>query len=204
MSMRSMKIAAALLAAAAIAATGAIAQEQKTEATARQDAPQWSEFQSPERGFAVAFPSAPKAASAAVAGQNPLIRYSFETYEGGDTVYRVVVLEYPPGKAPSSPDEALYVKMVSAYAKDSASQVRKRGAKTIAGRLGFEAITDDSKGKVNHLVSIVPAGDRIYMLVSAGPRGHATSDDAERFRNSLHLTDGEPQTTGSTPPTPSP
>jgi len=53
-------------------------------------------------------------------------------------------------------------------------------------------------------VSIVPAGDRIYMLVSAGPRGHATSDDAERFRNSLHLTDGEPQTTGSTPPTPSP
>src|SRR6476659_10774128 len=131
MSMRSMKIAAALLAAAAIAATGAIAQD---EATARQYAPQWSEFQSPERGFAVAFPSAPKAASAAVAGQNPLIRYSFETYEGGDTVYRVVVLESPPGKAPSSPDEALYVKMVSAYAKDSASQVRKRGAKTIAGR----------------------------------------------------------------------
>src|SRR6476646_2820678 len=204
MSMRSMKIAAALVAAGAIAATSAIAQEQKAEATVSQDAPQWPEFQSPERGFAVAFPSAPKAASAAVAGQNPLVRYSFETYEGGDTVYRVVVLEYPAGKAPNPPDEALYVKMVSAYARDSASQVRKRGAKTIAGRPGFEAITDDGKGKVNHLVSIVPAGDRIFMLISTGPRGHATSDDAERFRNSLHLTDGEPQTTGSTPPTPSP
>ncbi|HKA65590.1 MAG TPA: hypothetical protein VKD00_07720, partial [Methyloceanibacter sp.] len=63
---------------------------------------------------------------------------------------------------------------------------------------------DDGKGKVNHLVSIVPAGDRIFMLVSAGPRGHATSDDAERFRNSFRLTNGEPQTTGSTPATPSP
>jgi hypothetical protein len=204
MSMRSTKIAAALLAAAAIAATGAIAQEQKTEATARQDAPQWSEFQSPERGFAVAFPSAPKAASAAVAGQNPLILYSFETYEGGDTVYRVVVLEYPPGKAPSSPDEALYVKMVSAYAKDSASQVRKRGAKTIAGRPGFEAITDDGKGKVNHLVSIVPAGDRIFMLISTGPRGHATSDGAERFRDSFRVIETSRQTTGSTSSAPSP
>ena len=162
------------------------------------------QFKSPERGFEIAFPSTPKATSAAVAGQNPLIRYSFEAYQGDDTVYRLVVLEYPAGKAPNPPEEALYVKMVSAYAKDSESKVRKRGPATIAGRQGFEAITDDGKGKVNHLVSIVPAGDRIYMLVSAGPRGHATSDDAERFRNSLHLTDGEPQTTGSTPPTPSP
>ena len=108
----------------------------------------------------------------------------------------VVVLEYPPGKAPNPPEKSLYVKMVSAYAKDSESKVRKRGAKTIAGRDGFEAITDDGKGKVNHLVSIVPAGDRIYMLISAGPRGHATSDDAERFRDSFRVTDGEPATTG--------
>ena len=80
--------------------------------------------------------------------------------------------------------------------------MRKRGPKTIAGRDGFEAITDDGKGKVNHLVSIVPAGDRICMLVSAGPRGHATSEDAERFRSSFRVTDGG-RTTGSTS-TPSP
>lgn len=204
MSMRSIRIAGALLAAAAIAATNAVAQEQKAEAPAQQQAPQWPEFQSPERGFAVSFPSTPQTTSVAVAGQNPLIRYSFETYQGGDTVYRVVVLEYPAGKAPNPPDEALYVKMVSAYAKNSASQVRKRGAKTIAGREGFEAIADDSKDKVNHLVSIVPAGDRIYMLISAGPRGHATSDDAARFRDSFRVIDDSPQTTGSTSPAPSP
>jgi hypothetical protein len=30
------------------------------------------------------------------------------------------------------------------------------------------------------------------------------SEDAERFRDSFRVTDGEPQTTGSTPATPSP
>jgi len=204
MPMRSLFVAAALIAAGAVTQGSVFAQEAKTEPQAGQEVQPWPQFKSPERGFEIAFPSTPKATSTSVAGQNPLIRYSFEAYQGGDTVYRLVVLEYPAGKAPNPPEEALYVKMVTAYAKDSESKVRKRGPATIAGRQGFEAITDDGKGKVNHLVSIVPAGDRIYMLVSAGPRGHATSDEAERFRNSLRLTDGEPQTTGSTPPTPSP
>jgi len=197
MRMRSTMIAGAFVAAAAIAATGGVAQEQKAGARAQQEAPQWPEFQSPQLGFAVSFPSTPHTTSVAVAGQNPLVRYSFEAYEGDDTVYRVVVLEYPAGKAPNPPSEAFYVKMVSAYAKDSESRVRKRGPATIAGREGFEAITDDGKGKIHHLVSIVPAGDCIYMLISAGPRGHATSDDAERFRNSFRVTDGQSQSAAS-------
>jgi hypothetical protein len=197
-------IVAVLLAAAATTATSALAQDVKTEAPAGQEGPQWPAFRSVERGFEIAFPTMPKATSVPVAGQNPLIRYSFEAYEGGDTIYRLVVLEYPTGNAPNPPGEALYVKMVSAYAKDSASKIRRRGPKTIGGHAGFEAITDDGKGKVNHLVTIVPAGDRIYMLVSAGPRGHATSDDAERFRKSFRVTESEPQTTGSTSATPSP
>ncbi len=195
---------AAVLTAAVIAPAYVFAQETKTEPPAEQQASPWPQFKSPERGFEIAFPSTPKETSAAVAGQNPLIRYSFEAYQGYDTVYRLVVLEYPAGKAPNPPEEALYVKMVSAYARDSESKVRKRGPATIAGRPGFEAITDDGKGRVNHLVSIVPAGDRIYMLVSAGPRGHATSDDAEHFRDSFRITDDAPQTTGSAPSTPSP
>lgn len=198
MRMRGTTIVAALFAAGAMMATGALAQDTKTETPAIQEAPQWPDFRSPEHGFEIAFPTTPKSTSSSVAGQNPLIRYNFEAYEGDDTVYRLVVLEYPAGKAPKPAGDSFYVKMVSAYAKESESKVRKRSPKTIAGRDGFEAITDDGKGKVNHLVSIVPAGDRIYMLVSAGPRGHATSDDAERFRSSFHVIDGEPATTGST------
>ena len=198
MPMRSTVIAAALLA----AATTAWAEEPKTGATPPQDEAQWSEFQSPERGFAISFPGTPQIASAPVAGRNPLRRYSFKAYEGDDTVYTVVVLEYPSGKGPHPPEPDLYVQMVSSYAKDSQSRVRKRGDKTIAGQEGFEAIMDDGKAKAEHLVSIVPVGDRIYMLISAGPRGHATSDEAERFRDSFRIMGDEPQPAASPAPTP--
>jgi hypothetical protein len=198
MPMRSTVIAAAML----LVATTARAEEPKTDAPLPQDAVQWSEFQSPERGFAVSFPGTPQTASAPVAGQNPLTRYSFKAYEGDDTVYTVVVLEYPSGKAPKPPEPDLYVKMVSSYAKNSQSRVRKRGDKTIAGQEGFEAIMDDGKAKTEHLVSIVPAGDRIYMLISAGPRGHATSDEAERFRDSFRIMGDASQPAASPAPTP--
>ena len=168
-----------------VAATNAAAEEPTTPP---QDGARWSEFQSPGRGFAVSFPGTPQATSAAVAGLNPLVRYSFQANEGDNTVYTVVVLAYRAGKALNPPDPDLCAKMVSAYAKDSQSRVRKKGPATIADHEGFEAITDDAKAKVDHLVDIVPAGDRIYMLISAGPKGHAASDDAAQFRNSFRLT----------------
>ena len=149
--------------------------------------PQWTEFQSPERGFAISFPGTPKVTSVPVEGQNPLLQYDFQVSVGDDTVYSVVVFEYPAGKAPSQLDNDYYVKLVNAYAKGSESRLRKRGPATVAGRSGFEAIADDGKGKLNHLVDVVPAGDRIYMLATAGPKNHATGDDAERFRDSFRL-----------------
>jgi hypothetical protein len=152
--------------------------------------PQWSEFQSAERGFAISVPGAPKTASTQVEGQNPLLQYDYQVSVGEDTVYSVVVFEYPQGKGPA-PDADTYLKLVNAYAKGSESRLRKRGPATIAGRAGFEAISDDSKTKLSHLIDVVPAGDRIFMLVTAGPRGHATSKDAVRFRDSFRLLDGE-------------
>ena len=150
--------------------------------------PQWTEFQSAERGFAVSFPGAPKTTNTPVEGQNPLVQYDFQASVGEDTVYSVVVFEYPAGKGPN-PDTDAFLKLVNAYAKGSESRLRKRGPATIDGRSGFEAIADDNKSKLSHLIDVVPAGDRVYMLVTAGPKSHATSDDAERFRNSFHVLD---------------
>jgi predicted Zn-dependent protease len=92
---------------------------------------------------------------------------------------------------------------VNAYAKGSESRLRKRGPATIAGRSGFEAIADDGKSKLSHLIDVVPAGDRIYMLVTAGPKGHATGDDAGRFRDSFRLLgDGADSQSAANPPAP--
>ena len=168
----------------AAAASGTFAQDSK----APEGEPQWSEFQSSERGFAIAFPGTPKTASTQVEGQNPLLQYDFQVSVGEDTVYSVVVFEYPEGKGPA-PDADTYLKLVNAYAKGSETRLRKRGPATIAGRSGFEAISDDNKTKLSHLIDVVPADDRIYMLVTAGPRGHATSKDAVRFRDSFRVLD---------------
>jgi hypothetical protein len=203
MAMRCATLAALLLLAPASIAA---AQDQSAPPATAPAAPQgmqWAEFQSPERGFAVSFPGTPKMTSVPVEGQNPLLQYDFQVSVGDNTVYSVVVFEYPAGKAPSRLDNDYYVKLVNAYAKGSEARLRQRGPATVGGRSGFEAIADDGKGKLNHLVDIVPAGNRIYMLATAGPRNHATGDDAEHFRDSFRLLGEETQSqSAATAPAP--
>jgi hypothetical protein len=198
MAMRSAALGLAVLAAMA---APAVAEDQPAAQTEAVE-PQWAEFQSPERGFAVSFPGTPKFATTPVDGQNPLLQYEFQVSLGDDTVYSVVVFEYPEDKGPS-PDNDTYVRLVNAYAKGSETRLRKRGTATIAGYSGFEAIADDRNGKLSHLIDVVPSGDRIYMLVTAGPKGHATGDDATRFRDSFRLigrTEPAPSQSAVTPP----
>ena len=183
-----MSIRSATLGLALLTVTVLPALAQDTPAAPTTPEPQWTEFQSAERGFAVSFPGAPKTTNTPVEGQNPLVQYDFQAGVGEDTVYSVVVFEYPAGKGPN-PDTDAFLKLVNAYAKGSESRLRKRGPATIDGRSGFEAIADDNKSKLSHLIDVVPAGDRVYMLVTAGPKSHATSDDAERFRDSFHVLD---------------
>ena len=136
MPMRGTTIVAALFAASAIMATGALAQEPKTDTQASQEAPQWPAFRSPERGFEIAFPATPKSTSSSVAGQNPLIRYSFEGLRRRRHGLSPRGARISRRQGAESGGRSLYVKMVSAYAKDSESKVRKRGPKTIASRDG--------------------------------------------------------------------
>jgi hypothetical protein len=194
-----MSIARASLAAALLVAGVSLAAAEDTPPPAAPQEPQWTVFQSATQRFAISFPGAPKVTSAPVEGQNPLVQHDFQASVGEDAVYTVVVFEYPAGKAPSSPDTDYYLKIVNAYAKGSETRLRKRGPATLAGRQGFEAIADDGKNKATHVVNIVPAGDRVYMVVSAGARGRDMSEDAERFRGSFRLLDDQAQSaTGST------
>ena len=100
-----MSIRSATLGLALLAVTVLPALAEDAPATAPQE-PQWTEFQSPERGFSVSFPGAPKTTTAPVEGQNPLIQYDFQVSVGDDTVYSVVVFEYPAGKGPNPDTDA--------------------------------------------------------------------------------------------------
>lgn len=157
--------------------------------------PQWREYHFSDRGFVASFPGVtekPKSVSTPVSGQNPLLQHNYQVTTRNDTVYSVVVFEYPEGRAPNPPKPDYFEKVVAAYAKGSHTRVRAQKSKTIHGRPGYGAIAEDSGGKRNHLLTLVANGDRIYMLVSAGPKGHANSEDAERFRNGFRLLGGPP------------
>lgn len=167
------------------------------DAAESQDAPQepqWREFHFPERGFVASFPvtEKPKATSTPVAGQNPLLQHTYRTNVDKDTVYSVVVFEYPEGRAPNPPKPDYFANVVAAYAKGSDTTVRTKKSRTIDRRPGYEAVAEDGRGKRNHLIALVANGDRIYMIVSAGPKGHGQSEDAERFRDSFRLLGGPP------------
>jgi hypothetical protein len=155
---------------------------------------QWTEFHFSERGFVASFPDTadkPKAVSTPVSGQNPLLQHDYQVSLGEDTVYSIVVFEYPEGKAPQPPSTDYFLKIVSAYAKGSETRVRQKGPITIDRRQAYEAMAEDAKGKLNHLIDVIPNGDRVYLLVSAGPKGHAKSADAVRFRDSFRLLGGD-------------
>jgi hypothetical protein len=163
-----------------------------------QEAPparQWHEFHYAERGFVVSFPGVaekPKAESTPVSGQNPLLQHNYQVNVGHDEVYSVVVFEYPEGRAPNPPRPDYFKKVVDAYAQGSAARVRDRESRTIDGRPGYEAVAEDGRGKRNHLIDLVVNGDRVYMVVSAGSKGHANSEDAKYFRDNFRLLGGPP------------
>lgn len=156
---------------------------------------EWREFHFPERGFVASFPGVtekPKPVSTPVSGQNPLLQHNYQVKAPEDSVYSIVVFEYPDGRAPNPPKPDFFEKVVDAYAKGSNTRVRSESAKTIHDRPGYEAIAEDSRGKLNHAIELVANGDRIYMIVSAGPSGHAKSEDAKRFRENFRLLGGPP------------
>ncbi|MEM7192054.1 MAG: hypothetical protein AAF405_04155 [Pseudomonadota bacterium] len=179
----------------AVCGPSATAQEASASGNDADATVSWREFHFPERGFVVSFPDVsekPKAKSTPVAGQNPLLQHEYKVKTGKDTVYSLVVFEYPEGRAPNPPKTEYFEKVVAAYAKGSDTKLRSKTPLKLDRRPGFEAKSEDGRGKLNHLITMVANGDRVYMLISAGPKKHANSMDALRFRDSFRLLGGPP------------
>lgn len=147
----------------------------------------WTPFSSPEHGFSAVFPQEPTLTTTGTPGKDTLVQYEFQVAPSDDYAYEVAVLEFGAGYAAPKPGADIYGKLVEGYAKGSGSTVRTQQAKTIVGLPGMEAVTDDDAHNMHHLVDFVIANGRTYIIVSAGPKGHETSADAIRFRDSFAL-----------------
>jgi hypothetical protein len=133
----------------------------------------WTAFSTSKYGFTALFPRAPAESPVGPNQRNFLNNL-------GNTAYFVSVLE----KAATNQN---WQKLVEAYARGSGGKVRTQRPATLAGHPGVEAITDDEANNISSLVHMIVVGNRLYQVVSAGPKGHETSADAYRFRDSFRL-----------------
>jgi len=148
---------------------------------------EWSTFRSPDHGFSVDFPGAPTRKHSGTPGKDNMVEYEFQVAPDSDSAFEVAVLEFGTGYKAPGPTAENYDKLVQGYAKGSGSTVRTQKPRTIAGRRGVEAISDDDKDNMHHLIDLVIANGRVYIVVSAGSKDHETGDDAIRFRDSFAL-----------------
>jgi hypothetical protein len=148
---------------------------------------QWSPFRSPEHGFGADFPGPPTLTTSGAPGKDKMVEYEFQTAIGSDFAFEVAVLEFGAGYVAPAATSEIYGKLVEGYANGSNSTVRTQHPRTIAGQPGIEAISDDDKNDMHHLIDLVIANGRVYIVVSAGPKGHETSPEGIRFRDSFSL-----------------
>ena len=148
---------------------------------------QWSLFRSSDHGFAADFPGAPTLTLNGTPGKDKMVQYEFQLAADDDHAFEVAVLEFGAGYQAPAPTAENYDKLVQGYATGSGSIVRAQHAKSIAGQAGVEAIGDDDKNDMHHLIDLLIADGRVYIVVSAGRKGHETSAEADRFRDSFAL-----------------
>lgn len=148
---------------------------------------QWSLFRSVDHGFSAEFPGEPTLTPSGTPGKDKMVQYEFQVAVDGDHAFEVAVLEFGAGYQAPAPTVENYDKLVQGYATGSGSIVRAQHPRSIAGQSGVEAISDDDKNDMHHLIDLLIANGRVYIVVSAGRKGHETSADAGRFRDSFAL-----------------
>jgi hypothetical protein len=147
----------------------------------------WTEVWVPDPGFAIDFPAPPSFATRPVDDTSERRQQYWAAHDGG-RVFVVTVVDMPPEAVPEIPTIDYYGHMIEHYAAGSRAMLREDYLETVAGFPGAEAVLDDWTDDVHHLLDLVLVGNRLFMVGSAGPKGHETGADALRFRDSFRLT----------------
>jgi hypothetical protein len=144
---------------------------------------EWREFRSDTDSFSVSLPATPTISARRI-GKSEATQTTF-LIETPQTAYLVSVVEVPKGSGPKKPDAAYYQNLMKDYATGSKTTVRSTRMTTLAGRPAFQAVTDAAEA--THLVDLVAAGDRVFMVVYVGPKGQETRAEAVRLRDSFKI-----------------
>jgi hypothetical protein len=136
----------------------------------------WIEFSSPRYGFAVLFPKTPTESLDSTT-------YKFLA-TARNSAYIVSITDL---SAALNADDELFAALVQAYSAAGQLTIRTQRRLTFANNASVELIADHKDKDIHHLAYLFPVGKRLYQVISAGPKGHETSADAYRFRDSFRL-----------------
>jgi hypothetical protein len=95
------------------------------------------------------------------------------------------VIAFPKGGGPKAPDAAYFQARLKDYESGSGTKLRSTRMITLAGKPAIEGISDAEAA--SHIVNVLASGDRLIMVVYAGPKGQENGADSKRFRESLKL-----------------
>jgi hypothetical protein len=136
----------------------------------------WIEFSSPRYGFAVLFP------------KTPTVSLDATTYKllatAESSAYIVSITDL---STALNADDELFSAIVQAYSAAGQLTVRTQRRLTFANNAAVELIADHKDKDIHHLAYIFPVGKRLFQVISAGPKGHESSAEAYRFRDSFQL-----------------
>ena len=142
----------------------------------------WRELRSDADGFSIEMPTTPKTESRDLGeGQTQ----KFFTIEIGAETYLASVIQLNPGRVPANPDRAYFDTLVKAYTDGSKTTLRSSRLFTWAGRPAIEGIAEADGA--THVIDVTTAGDRIYLVVYAGPKAQETAPKATHMRDSFKL-----------------
>lgn len=144
----------------------------------------WHEYRSGEGHFAVTFPGVPKA-SRDRPDQHGAVSYEFVVDQGA-LAYVVSLTEYPKGTLAGKSATRLFDQARNDLIKNSTELLRVDKPITLDHHPGREVVIEDKDGYVQDL-HIYLAGDRIYEVITGGPKGSENSADAKRFHASFRI-----------------
>jgi hypothetical protein len=149
---------------------------------------EWQTITAPNASFTVEMPGAPLYFPDINPPGEPPVRLHQYVLEQGETLYIAQCRRYPSGVDVSDPKAILTGGLQEGVKKPEWASIEwgtQQGAMTVEA-LGLEDNGDEKDNDAKRSFSAIKGAD-IYTLIYYGPRGTASSPDADRFIKSLKI-----------------
>lgn len=147
-----------------------------------QEHSQWQTVRSEADGFSIELPGTAKIETRDLGNGATQKNY---TVEAGAETYMASVIYLGQGRGQANPDEPYFAILMKAYVDGSKTTLRSSRMMTWVGYAAMEGIADAPEAA--HLIDITAVGDRLYLIVYAGPKGQENTAKGRHLRDSFKL-----------------